>query len=135
MDYAAELAWAKLAGHDYKVSIFQYQEIIHHMDPEFRWIILSAVGEFLAGQAGNTYSVYGLFICVAKKLLSIISEREKYTGPILSCSEIADSMFRAYTTFPGHKSDDAYEYVETFLIYGIRDAIILLRFYAKAQHV
>jgi len=73
----AELTWAKVAGHDYGVTIFQYQEIMHHIDPELMWIVNEAVSKFMEPDASKTYRVYDLFYTVARELLPVIVEREK----------------------------------------------------------
>jgi len=127
MSFKEDMVCAKLKGHDYKVSEFQYLEIIHHMDPEFYWIINETITEFLKKVDGDTYRTYSLFSETAKAIISIIMEREKASKtPILR--DTADAMFAAYSSFKGHRGSNGYEIINKFLIYGIKSAIINVRY-------
>lgn len=126
-----DLVVAKLKGHDYRVTIFQYDEIIHHIDPEFTWMIHETVYNFTLDMKTNNYLVYDLFYRVAEKICVIIAEREK-SEKIPSYRAVAEEMLNAYTTFTGNKKDKSpIELVNEFLIYGIKYSIIIIRYYNK----
>lgn len=128
MNFKEDMSFAKLKGHDYKVTEFQYYEIMHHMDPEFQWIIYETITKFIKNANSDTYRLYSLFLEVANTINSIIVEREKAENKP-NYRDIADKMFDAYSSFQGYKGANGYEIVDTFLIYGIKSAIINVRYF------
>jgi hypothetical protein len=115
----------KLKGHTYKMSPYQYAEVMSHIDPELTWIVNSKVSDFAKDK--KTVPTKDLFYVVASSVADVMCERLHSRYPINS-SRISKIMYNAYKSInqnPAPKVDDA---TDMYLIYAVYDAIIQIRY-------
>ena len=129
MSISEEILVAKLKGHTFNWSVYQYIEVYSHMDAEMLYIVNDAIEKFrikIIGQ--NDYRVIDLCVAAVSAAVAVIAEREKFTDiSKIKIQRATTTMSVAYMSFINQLNSMS-EIVDTLLPYAINDILIQIRY-------
>jgi hypothetical protein len=123
-----------LKGHTYKMSPWQYYEVMSHYDAEMQYVVMESVQSLFdelraRNEKCSYYYLHKVFI---KAAVEVICEREKFDARHINKDRILDKVTAARINLVNTNKEvsnlPAMEIVNVLLKYAILDTLVQIRF-------